>query len=173
MKHQYIEAPNKVKIKNDISVFLAGGISNCEDWQAYTAEILKDLDGLTVVNPRRNNWKMDKNEVKESTKQIAWEYEYLRKVTDVIFWFTDDTLQPISLYELGATLERNAFQWQGEETGQRIFLGSDPGYKRVLDLKVQAKLKGYHWPIRNNLDDLLEDFVKYYKKVKSGGASET
>jgi hypothetical protein len=175
MAYQYIEAPKVIEIKNDISVFFAGGISQCEDWQKYSEEKLSGLDELTVVNPRRNNWKVDKDEVEESVKQIGWEFKYIRKVTDIIFWFTDDTLQPISLYELGAALQRNAQYWdsnkpmedeKGFVKGQRVFLGADSNYKRVLDVKVQGKLIGYRWPIRNNLDDLLEDFSRYYNKIK-------
>jgi seryl-tRNA synthetase len=38
MAYQYIEAPKIEEIKNDFSAFLAGGISNCEDWQANAAQ---------------------------------------------------------------------------------------------------------------------------------------
>lgn len=175
MEYQYIEAPKIVEIKNDLSVFLAGGISNCEDWQAHSAEKLSQLENLTVINPRRNDWKVDKNEIEESVKQISWEFDYIRKTTDIIFWFTDDTLQPISLYELGAALQRNSKYWDerlpfedehGFVKGQRIFLGADMDYKRILDVKIQAKLINYRWKVKNNLDDLLEDFANYYHKLK-------
>ena len=166
---QYIEAPKKVKIKNDFSVFLAGGISNCEDWQAQASKALEPEDYLTVVNPRRNDWSMDKNQIEESVIQIAWEFEYIRKVTDVLFWFTDDTLQPITLYELGAALERNHQFWDDSEhpEGQRIFIGVDPKYKRALDVKVQAKLVGYRWPIRDSLGILLNDVLEYHNKIRA------
>lgn len=162
--HQYIEAPNYISIKNDISIFLAGGISGCENWQKHVAEKLSNLDYATVVNPRRDDWKVDKDEVKESARQIKWEFEYIRKTTDILFWFTDDTLQPISLYELGAALERN--KCYQNEIGQRIFLGSDKNYKRVLDLKIQAKLVGYKWEIRDDLDTLIKDTVTYLKDLR-------
>lgn len=167
MPHQYIEAPNKVKIRNSLSIFLAGGISNCEDWQSKASKALSRQDYLTVVNPRRNDWKMDKNEVEESVIQIAWEFDYIRRVSDVLFWFTDDTLQPITLYELGAALERNHKYWDESENpqGQRIFLGADKAYKRLLDVKVQAKLVGYKWEIRDNLETLLKDVVQYHKSL--------
>jgi hypothetical protein len=165
MPHQYIEAPNKVKIKNQLSVFLAGGISNCEDWQSQAARALEPENSLTVINPRRNDWKMDGSQVEESVIQIAWEFEYIRKVTDILFWFTDDTLQPITLYELGAALERNHDFWNGDENGQRVFIGVDKNYKRALDVKVQAKLVGYKWPVRENLGILLNDLVQYQNSI--------
>jgi hypothetical protein len=174
MPYQYIEAPKVVTIENDLSVFLAGGISNCEDWQKHSADTLSQLEELTVINPRRNNWDMDDN-VKESAKQIAWEFKYIRKTTDIIFWFTDDTVQPITLYELGAALQRNSEHWddnlpfeddKGFVKGQRIFLGADENYTRLMDVKIQANLIGYKWKIKNDLDELLEDFANYYHKLQ-------
>ena len=61
MSYQYIEAPSDEPAKNDESIFLAGGISNCPDWQKEVAEEFeKDLDRLTVYNPRRKNFEMFK-----------------------------------------------------------------------------------------------------------------
>lgn len=161
MAYQYIEAPTVEKIKNDYSVFLAGGISNCEDWQKSASKALSQLDDLTVINPRREEWKMDKNEIEESTKQIAWEFAYIRKAKMILFWFTDDTLQPITLFELGSALQRNT---NGK---QKIFIGCDPNYKRMLDVKIQSKLIGFKGKIHNSLSDLIKDVADNYKSKKN------
>ena len=36
--------------------FIAGGITNCPDWQADIVEMLKDTD-LTLLNPRRADFR--------------------------------------------------------------------------------------------------------------------
>ncbi len=50
---QYIEAPHSysqhVLYK---SVYLAGGITNCPDWQQQMVHLLDDTD-YTLLNPRR------------------------------------------------------------------------------------------------------------------------
>ena len=51
----------------------------------------------------------------------------------VVFWFCEETLCPITLFELGKML------------GQRknVIVGSDPEYARLFDLNVQLRLEGY------------------------------
>ena len=158
MAHQYIEAIDETPIKNPNSIFLAGGISNCVDWQKKAAEELNDMDRLTVVNPRRKDFDVSKKE--ESIKQISWEYKRLREVTQILFWFTEDTVQPITLYELGAALERNgpAFALSNK---QRIFIGMDKDYERMFDVHIQSKLRGFPFDISDSLDYLLA-MVKIY-----------
>ena len=165
MPYQYIEAPDDTPIKNEQSIFLAGGISDCKDWQKEVSKELKELDNLTVLNPRRENFEVFKSKAQfsESAKQIAWEYEKLRTVSQILFWFTDETVQPITLYELGATLERNAQYFNKTSGGQKIFLGVDANYDRVFDVHIQAKLKGYSDAVADNLEYLIA-MVKIYNK---------
>ena len=165
MPYQYIEAPEDTPTENEQSIFLAGGISDCKDWQKEVAKELEEIDNLTVVNPRRKNFEMFKSKAQfsESAKQITWEYERLRRVSQILFWFTDETVQPITLYELGATLERNARYFNKASGGQRVFLGVDPDYVRVFDVHVQAKLEGYTDIVADNLEYLIA-MVKIYNK---------
>lgn len=65
---QYIEAPSGKKPLFK-SIFLAGGISHCPDWQKYIAGKLNDLD-ITVFNPRRNVFPKEKKAIRA---QIRWE----------------------------------------------------------------------------------------------------
>ena len=84
-----IEAPNEVySLENNknFKLFLAGGISNCPDWQAELIEKIKDLPGLTVYNPRRKNFPMD--DPKAAEAQITWEYNKLKGVDGILFWFS-------------------------------------------------------------------------------------
>ncbi len=52
--------------KGEIAAFLAGGITNCREWQLEVLEHLKEydrneclLDKLVIYNPRRENFPID------------------------------------------------------------------------------------------------------------------
>lgn len=188
-KFEYYEAPTEpeCEIIHD-SVFLAGGITNCEDWQSIVVERLKDLIPLKVFNPRRKNWPTERNP-KDTFVQIEWEYRYLHLCEELIFWFTDDTIQPIVLYELGGALERSRIEnklecWEEEEylqdpnrfhySGQVIFIGADPKYTRFEDVKIQAALSGYPnkrlgYPLKiyTSLDELIDGYRGYRKYLEA------
>jgi len=72
---QYIEAISAEKAEYK-SVFFAGGISNCPDWQKGLVDTLKDYE-ITVYNPRRNNFPIDDDS--ESEAQIIWEFDRLKR----------------------------------------------------------------------------------------------
>eukprot|EP00028_Trichosphaerium_sp_Am-I-7-wt_P005969 CAMPEP_0168537456 /NCGR_PEP_ID=MMETSP0405-20121227/20352_1 /TAXON_ID=498012 /ORGANISM="Trichosphaerium sp, Strain Am-I-7 wt" /LENGTH=336 /DNA_ID=CAMNT_0008566049 /DNA_START=56 /DNA_END=1066 /DNA_ORIENTATION=- len=115
-----------------LSIFLGGGISGCVDWQKEMKESLNQgCPRLVVVNPRRENF--DTSNLDETPKQIYWEYAHLRKVTAIMFWFPNETLCPITLFELG--------QWcvLSREKGVHIFVGCDPDYARKEDVVVQLR----------------------------------
>lgn len=109
------------------SLFLAGGISNCGDWQKQMIGLLADTH-LTLLNPRREQF--DVNDLAVAEAQIVWEYSHLRKATAVLFWFPPETLCPITLFELGGAVERKA----------PLFVGCDPSYARRDDVRVQVSL---------------------------------
>ena len=109
------------------SLFLAGGISNCPDWQSQLLELLAGTDWL-LINPRREDF--DSSNPAMTEAQIAWEHRHLRASSAVAFWFPPQTLCPITLYELGA--------WS--MTQKPLFVGVDPQYKRRLDILEQTRL---------------------------------
>lgn len=125
----YVEAPDQYRPDpgDPPSVFLAGGISHCPDWQREAARALRDL---TVFNPRRAGFDVDDPAASES--QIAWEFHHLRAADVTLFWFPACdpalTVQPITLYELGAAAA----------TPERLIaVGADPGYPRAADVRLQ------------------------------------
>lgn len=90
-----------------IKIFLAGGITNCHNWQRnvidhlkYFEEYYPKLKNAIVYNPRREDFG-DLSPEKEY-EQISWEHEYL-KACDIFTCFFDasESVQPITLYELG------------------------------------------------------------------------
>jgi hypothetical protein len=127
MTHEYIEAPEEPR-GDGPSLFLAGGISNCPDWQAQIVPLLAGLpEGWILVNPRRANFPSDPAGAEE---QIRWEHRHLARAAAISFWFPEETLCPITLFELGA--------WSRSD--KPLLVGTHPGYKRRLDVLVQLKL---------------------------------
>ncbi len=124
----YIEAPQDVTLNpGQQSLFLAGGISNCPDWQAELVAALADTS-LALLNPRRAGFPMGDPSAAEA--QIGWEHRCLRLATALLFWFPCETLCPITLYELGA--------WS--MTTKPLFVGVHPTYQRRQDVEIQTRL---------------------------------
>ena len=90
---------------DEITVFLAGGISGCRDWQKETIEHLyrfvgRDDNQVVVYNPRQENF--DVSDQSAAADQITWEYQYLNQVDIFSMYFVGgDQIQPICMYELG------------------------------------------------------------------------
>lgn len=142
----------------NIDVFLAGGISDCPDWQNET---LKKFDNtaLTIANPRRSQ-KFDKNGPLAS-EQIEWEFEMLNKTSTIFFWFPKEALCPIALFELGK------FIGQGNKN---LIIGTDKEYVRRFDIIKQlelARVYNENLPdhVFNNLDDMIEETMKIHESV--------
>ncbi len=145
---QYIEAVHTEKAKYK-SVFLAGGITNCPNWQKEVADALQSLD-VSVFNPRRADFPIGDNT--ESEAQIVWEFERLREADVLIFWFSAATLCPITLFEYGAALERK----------QKIVLGIHPDYKRKIDIEVQTSLMRKEIKISYSVQDMITELLEIF-----------
>ncbi len=125
---RYVQAPQRYDGPGPV-LFLAGGISNCPDWQSEAAAMLRDTPGLTVLDPRRAVY--DPDAPHAATEQITWEHTHLWRADVVLFWFAPGgSVQPIALYELGVHVTR----------GIPLAVGADPGYPRRLDVEVQLAL---------------------------------
>lgn len=125
------------------TIFLAGSITGAWNWQEYVVAKLKDND-VIVLNPRRDNF--DTTDPKLELGQIAWEFRHLRIADAVLFWFSGETLAPVTLFELGKQL---SVRWQ------HLFIGCDPTYKRIRDVKIQTAMLNPLLPISDNLDALV------------------
>lgn len=117
------------------SVFVAGGISNCPDWQSEMVSSL-DVQKFDVVNPRRVGG-FDTTGA-SAREQITWEHTALSKVDAVLFWFPKETLCPITLFELGVMMERVK-----RNPTITVIVGWHPEYQRAFDLEVQIGLVGH------------------------------
>ena len=125
---QYIEAPypypQYVLLK---SIFLAGDITNCPDWQQQMVQLLHHTD-YTLLNPRRKCFPI--SDPNASREQITWEHHALRDASVILCWFPCETLCPIVLYELGA--------WSMTE--KPLYVGVHPQYARRTDIEIQTSL---------------------------------
>jgi Nucleoside 2-deoxyribosyltransferase like len=135
---RYVEAPEEYA-GDEPSIFLAGGITGCPDWQAEAVRMLADAPAV-VLNPRRAQFDVGDDTATE--EQIRWEFRHLRHATVTLFWFAEGpSPQPIALYELG-----------GLAWGDRcIVVGSHPDYPRRRDLEVQLGLVRPRLVVRSDL----------------------
>lgn len=117
------------------SVFLAGGITNCPEWQDVVIKKLVGRKQGTLLNPRRKNFPIDDpNAAKE---QIMWEFEALTAVDIFSMWFSNaPSDQPICMYELGRYLVLKAIYGDLD----RVAIGIETGYKRESDVRIQTEL---------------------------------
>lgn len=137
-----IEAPDQFPPHADL--FLAGGISNCPDWQREAIELVDHLPGA-LLNPRRQG------EFTEdiASEQIEWEYNALKTVQAVVFWFPKETLCPITLFELGVFTQRKDV---------KVFVGTHPDYARRFDVIKQLSLARPEIQVQSNVSDLMNEY---------------
>lgn len=137
-----ITAPLKYKTTDrEVSVFLAGGIVGCQDWQT---DVIKSITcksfgtNLVIYNPRRPSFPIDDPNAAE--EQIAWEFEALNNA-DIFSMYFDggESDQPICMYELGRNITRICTLHPGDFE-KRIVITCSPDYKRKKDVEVQVAL---------------------------------
>ena len=129
----------------EITVFLAGGITNCWEWQNLVIEYLKvkekegeDLSQMVIFNPRRPNFPID--DPFAAYAQIEWEYKWLMTCDIFSMYFAGgSSVQPICMYELGRYSYRmqDLFPWDYQD---RVIVTVEPTYKRASDVIVQMRL---------------------------------
>jgi hypothetical protein len=156
-----IKAPEEWFRSADTAIFLAGGISDCPDWQNDLVEKLKEARSpLVLLNPRRTSF--DIKDDKVAVAQIEWECRHIAKADVVLFWFPKETLCPITLLEFGKCLA----------TQKDIIVGVEVGYQRDFDVKVQLDWHRLHqsWavpPIYRSIDEMVQTLVTPEKRIGS------
>ena len=169
-----ITAPNEYKLQDgEISVFLAGGITNCPEWQKDIITRLEGLstENLVVFNPRRDNFPID--DPTAAYKQIDWEFRQLEKVDIFSMYFSSGISdQPICMYELGRNIVKIQMRFP-KDWENRIIVSVEDGYKRKQDVLIQSDLAcGKKLIVNSQInEDILKDYhaeriVKAYNKIK-------
>lgn len=121
-------------------VFLAGGITNCSEWQKKVIEYFKDKDyDYIICNPRRNSFPI--HNPNASYSQIKWEFDCLERCGIFTMYFdkSDKSDQPICFYELGRNIcrlqERYPDTWYN-----RMIITCHKDFKRIIDVQTQVGL---------------------------------
>lgn len=150
---QYIEALDELDAArwNEKTLFLGGGITNCADWQSQMCHLLKDTD-LTILNPRRKHFPMDDPNASES--QIIWEFQHMELAKSIMFWFSCETVCPITLFEYGKWILRD----------KKLFVGCHPNYIRLADVRIQTALARKNQEIHTSLISISEEIKEWAKK---------
>lgn len=125
-----------------VSCFLAGGITNCPDWQS---EVIKQLYGFTIgafepviFNPRRENFPIEDKSA--AVQQIEWEYKMLERCDIFSMYFSSgDSNQPICMYELGRNILRMQMRYPSDWQ-DRIVISVEDDYRRRQDVLIQTGL---------------------------------
>jgi hypothetical protein len=134
-------------------VFLAGGITNCPDWQQRVIKELKACDGGVLFNPRREDFNI--HDPNAAGEQIKWEYDALMMCDIFTMWFCNaPSDQPICMYELG----RYFCRYQLGRI-KKVVIGVEPGYKRAMDVLMQLRLA-------DPSVHVFQDFEAYISMVK-------
>jgi Nucleoside 2-deoxyribosyltransferase like len=144
------QAPESYDV-NGIDLFLAGGISNCPDWQADAGSMLADVEGW-ALNPRRGGV----FDPSSAEKQIMWEHKALKIAKAILFWFPKETLCPITLYELGVFSQRKHVP---------LFVGVHPEYARKLDVVIQLREERPEVVISFTVEDTVKAYKEYQKSL--------
>lgn len=160
---QIIQAPNLIPVPIDPDsplLFLAGGISNCPDWQKELCDSLSQYEGeCYIINPRRVG---DLARTGEDAKiQIKWEIDMIHESSYFIFWFPEESICPITLFELGKITEMLAGDnfIYGET---QICVGIHPNYQRKMDLEIQLPAILPEIEIVNSLEEIRQWIIELF-----------
>jgi hypothetical protein len=148
---------------DEIFTFLAGGITNCKEWQDAVLNKLNEFeidDNLIIFNPRRKNFPI--NDPTASLEQIKWEFDYLEQCDIFSMYFDGPTQsdQPICFYELGRNLERMKTKFP-ENWDKRIIITVNYQFKRTADVVIQTMLAS-NSKIKVNVFDNFDESIEYH-----------
>jgi hypothetical protein len=144
-----IEAPREF---HKPTIFLAGSISGAHDWQSRFVSLLNTHNvDMIALNPRREQF--DLSNPSMADRQIEWEYRHLRRADLIVFYFSHETLAPITLLEFGA---------HTHSSGKPIFVAVHPDYGRCRDVEVQCRLIRPDIQIVDNLEALADQVARWY-----------
>lgn len=155
---EIVQAPNETTSTEGVKLFLAGGISNCPQWQKEISErllneqSLKDYsEKIIIFNPRCKD-------IPEERPQIMWEYDKLGKSDIISFWFSVGSLNPITLFEYGSHLKSK----------KAIVVGCHPDYERRNNVITQTKLAKPTLKVNEDFEEFYTQLVAaIIKKIKS------
>lgn len=135
------------------SLFLGGGLSNCPDWQKTIPLALADYE-VDLLNPRRDSFDVTNPIVEQ--EQIEWEHLNIVQADAHLFWFCEETICPITLFELGKVI--------GLFPDRPLFVGTHVNYERKRDVCFQVLLMRPEVEVVHSLDRILEQLHDWANK---------
>ena len=147
---RYVEAPELYTSApgDGPSIFLAGGITGCEDWQHAACALLQSTP-FVVFNPRRAQY--DPGRGDSCAQQVAWEQRHLDRADVTLFWFPAGdplvTVQPIALLELGFAMA------EARRADKLLVVGVDHRYPRRADVELQLGGRLAGTPVHRTVGD--------------------
>lgn len=89
------------------------------------------------------------NDLEMAGAQIRWERRMLQAASVIAFWFPEETVCPITLYELGA--------WS--MTQKPLIIGAHPNYPRRFDVVTQTVLVRPDLSVHYELADVVDSIL--------------
>lgn len=121
------------------SLFLAGSIDMgaAVNWQERICNEFKDIDNLTIFNPRRDDWDSSwRQSILDAkfSEQVNWEMDRLEQADLVCFYFDPKGQAPITLLELGYML--------GKKEAKQLIVCCPEGFWRKGNVEVMCYRHG-------------------------------
>jgi hypothetical protein len=149
---EIIQAPAET-ISKGIKLFIAGGIRNCPNWQNILIDRLsneqqiKDEIGysnikIIIFNPRCKK-------IPNEKKQVKWEYDKLKQSDIISFWFSEGSVNPITLFEYGSYIDST-----------NLIVGCHPKYERRRNVIIQTGLARPDIKINKNFENFYKEIVE-------------
>lgn len=107
------------------SVFLAGGMK--KPWRDDLIAILsKSGLNVTIIDPSVDDWEKDVGEENidndDYVKQSNWEHDGLEKADINVFHFDSSSLSPITLFELGLSVDTDSIMYVEDSYEKRAYV---------------------------------------------------
>jgi nucleoside 2-deoxyribosyltransferase-like protein len=157
-----VYAPNyHFPITHEKTLYLAGGVAGCLDWQA---DVIKALEktSLTIFNPRRQTLLANMPELVQAQRE--WEFGNLSTARSVLFWFPKESLCPSTNYELGACLEAAFTRKNKGQPFQPLFIGVHPDHSRYADILSILMLHPFKPTVSDSVKGLVQQVKNALKK---------
>lgn len=146
-----IECPNFYHERHDedFSIFLAGATRNCPDWPITLAQLLVNTNYVIFTPSQDPTLNIE--------RQIEWEFQHIRQADMLVFWLCKNTVQPITMFELGA--------WA--MTNKPMVVGIEPGYALELDVIARLKLVRPDVVVFDDLNELANGLIEFDNHLKA------
>jgi hypothetical protein len=148
---EIVQAPSET-VSKGIKLFIAGGIRNCPQWQNLLIDKLQNEEEIKeeigdsdikiiIFNPRCND-------IPEEEAQVKWEYNKLKQSDIISFWFSEGSVNPITLFEYGSHLY------------SEIIVGCHNEYERKSNVIIQTGLARPDLKVNENFEDFYKEIVE-------------